>query len=190
MIKISSARLQKKNRMEYKSELLITPSINHEFCKNKALDNIIIYRRLAHAIVEKVDKMAKLNIILDLPKRKSKRYNKEKCRCIICWKASTVNLSKGVTMNTDNLRPGELLHMDVCFLDETSIWQFTCGLVVVDAKVRKIWTFCTPGKRLPLVIVNFLLEQLKQMGRQIVSIRTDLGEELVRSSEFCDLLVK
>ena len=77
MIKISSARLQKKNRMEYKSELLIAPSINHEFCKNKALDNIIIYRRLAHAIVEKVDKMAKLNIILDLPKRKSKRYKKQ-----------------------------------------------------------------------------------------------------------------
>ena len=73
-------------------------------------------------------------------------------------------------MNTDNLRPRKLLHMDFCFLDETSIRQFTCTLVVVDAKVRKIWTFCTPGKRLPLVIVNFLLEQLEQMGRQVVDI--------------------
>ena len=107
----------------------------------------------------------KSDIILDLPKRKSKRYNKEKCRCIICWKASVVNLPKGVTMNTDNLRPGELLHMDFCFLDETSIRQFTCALVVVDAKVRKMWTFCTPGKRPPLATVKFLLEQLKQMGR-------------------------
>ena len=102
--------------------------------------------------------MAKLNTILDLPKRKSKRYNKEKYRRIICWKASTVNLSKGVTMNTDNLRPGELLHMDFSFLDETFIRQFTYALVVVDAKVRKMWIFCTPDKRPPLATVIFLLE--------------------------------
>ena len=68
-----------------------------------------------------VGKMVKLDIILDLPKRKSKRYNKEKWRCIICWKSSTVNIPKRVTMNTDNLQPGELLHMDFCFLDEASI---------------------------------------------------------------------
>ena len=82
-----------------------------------------------------VGKMVKLDIILDLPKRKSKRYNKEKWRCIICWKASTVNIPKRVTMNTDNLQPGELLHMNFCFLDETYIRQFTCALVVVDAKM-------------------------------------------------------
>ena len=92
-------------------------------------------------------------------------------------------------MNTDNLRPRELLHMDFCFLDETSIRQFTCAQVVVDAKVRKIWTFCTPGKRPPLTTLTFLLEQLKEMGRQVINIRTYLGEELSRSSEFCNLLV-
>ena len=73
----------KRNRTEYKSELLIPPTINHAFCKNEALDNTIVHRRLAHALNEKVDKMAKLSIILDLSKRKSKRYNNEKCRCVI-----------------------------------------------------------------------------------------------------------
>ena len=129
------------NRTEYKSKLFIPPTINNAFCKNEALDNTIVHRRLAHALDEKVDKMAKLNIILDLPKRKSKRYSKEKFRCVVCWKASTVNLPKGVTMNTDNLRPGELFHVDFCFLDETSIQKFTCALVVVDAKVRKCGYF-------------------------------------------------
>ena len=40
---------------------------------------------------------------------------------------------------------------------------------MVDAKVRKMWTFYTPGKRPPLVTVNILLEQSRQMGRQVVS---------------------
>ena len=62
--------------------------------------------------------------------------------------------------------------------------------MVVDAKLRKMWTFCTPGKRPPLATVNFLLEQLKQIGRQVVNIRTYLCRELARSSEFCNLLVK
>ena len=100
------------NRMEFKSELLISPTINHALYKNKVLDNTIVHRRLSHVLEEKVDKMATLNIILDLLNRKSKRHNKEKCRCIIYCKTSTVNLPKGVTMSIDNLRPGELLHMD------------------------------------------------------------------------------
>ena len=62
--------------------------------------------------------------------------------------------------------------------------------MVVDAKVRKMWTFWTPGKRPLFATVKFLLEQLKQMDRQVVNIRTDLGGILARLSEFCDLLVK
>ena len=95
---------------------MIPPAINPAFFKNEALDNTTVHRILVHTLDEKVDNIAKLNIILDLPKVKSKRYNKEKCRYVICWKASTVNLPKGVTMNTDNLRSGNLLHMDFSFL--------------------------------------------------------------------------
>ena len=73
-------------------------------------------------------------------------------------------------MNIYNILPGDLLHMDFCFLDRTLIRKFTCALVVVNTKVRKMWKIFTPGKRLPLVTVNFLLEQLKQIGRQVVDI--------------------
>ena len=97
------------------SEFITPPTTNHAFCKNDILDDTIVHRRLGHAMDEKVNKMAKLNILLDLPKRKSQRYKKQTCRCIICWKASTVNLPKGITMTTNNLRPGELIHMVFCF---------------------------------------------------------------------------
>ena len=57
------------NRTEYKSEQLVPPTINRVFCKNEALNITIVHRRLGHALDEKVDKMAKLSIILDFPKK-------------------------------------------------------------------------------------------------------------------------
>ena len=48
----------------------------------------------------------------------------------------------------------------------------------------------TLGKRPPLATVNVLLEKVKQMGRQVINIRTHLGGEVARSSKFCNLLVK
>ena len=67
-------------------------------------------------------------------------------------------------MNTDNLRPGELLHMDGCFLYENIIRKFTCALVVVVEKVRKIWNFCTPGKQSPLATVKYVTGAIKTNG--------------------------
>ena len=101
--------------------------------------------------------MAKLEIMEDLPKRKSKNYKRKNCPCLIYWKSRMVNLPRGLTMKTDNLRPGELIHMDFCFLDVESIRKFTCTLVVVDAKTRKMWIFNTQGKRPPLDTVRFFL---------------------------------
>lgn len=126
---------------------------NHTFSKNEALDNTIAHIQLTHALNEKEDNMEKLDIILDLPKQKTKIHNNEKYRCIICWKTSTVKLPKGITINIYNLQPGELIHIDFYFLDETSIRQFTCTLVVIDVKLRKTWIFCTPGKQNPLTTV-------------------------------------
>ena len=71
---------------------------------------------------------------------------------------SKVNLSKGNTINTDNIKPGDLIQIDFCFLDETSIHKVTCILVMVDLNTRKMWTFCTPGKRIPLGTFIFILE--------------------------------
>ena len=75
---------------------------------------------------EKIDKMAKLEILKDLPK-KNTRYKGTGCRCLICWKASTANLARGVTLTTERLRPRESIHMDFCFLEEESIRKFICA---------------------------------------------------------------
>ena len=53
---------------------------------------------------------------------------------------------------------------------------------------RKLWTFCTSGKYAPIYSLRFLLEKLKQMGKQVINIRTNLGDELAKSSEMYNLL--
>ena len=130
-----------------------------------------------------MNKMVKMGILMDLPKRKSRRYIKQTCRCVICWKASTVNLPKGITMNTSSLRPGDLIHLDFYFLEEVSIRNFTCALIIVDARVRIMWAFCSQSKRPPLAKVRYFLTQLKQMGRPVINVRTDMGGELARLSD-------
>ena len=173
----------------YPSEISTPPMINHAFSKNESLDRTMIHRRLGHLSHDKILKMTKLKTITDLPQRISKSHNPQ-CKCIICLKASSVHFPKGMTMSTENLLPGQLIHMDFCFIEIESIRKFTCALIIVDAKTRKVWTFCTPNKRPPLATVRYFLTQLKQINRQAMNIRTDLGGELARSSEFCSMLME
>ena len=51
-------------------------------------------------------------------------------------KVSTLILPIGITTNTNNLRPAELIHMDFYFLNRTSIRGFTYVLLVVFKKRR------------------------------------------------------
>ena len=61
----------------YKSDLLIPPTINHAFSKNEVLGNTMVHIILGHVMTDKVDKMAKLDIILDSLKRKTQRYREQ-----------------------------------------------------------------------------------------------------------------
>ena len=103
-------------------------------------------------------------------------------------RGSLHNDPHGVTINTDQLRPGELIHMDFYFVNIPSIRNFTAVLLVLDTKIRQMWQFPTKQKRPPLDIVNFFLVQLKRMGREVHHIRIYCGGELAGSSEFCALI--
>ena len=166
----------------------IAPIINHCFKETEDVDWTIIHRRLAHTNDDKMNEMGRKEIILGLPKRESKKYRKFKCSCWICWRASMYAVPHGITMSTENLRPGELIHIDFYFMNEESIRKFTSTLLIVDAKTRKLWTFNTPNKRPPLNILRFFLEQLRMTGRKVMNVRTDMGGELAGCSEVCDLL--
>ena len=169
--------------------LLACPQINNAFChNNKNLDYLLVHRQLSHSSNSKLMLMCKRNILTDLPQLPGADIVLLVCNCWICWKDSLSATPKGMTMNTDSLIPGELIYIDFFFVDVVSIRGFSAVLVVVDAKTRRLWKFCTPSKRPPLEILRFFLIQLKTAGRPVQKIRTDLGGELAKCSKVCKLL--
>ena len=92
------------------------------------------------------------------------------------------DVPKGITMKTNILSPGELIHIDFCFINVISICDLLCVLLIVDARTRNKWEFATPSKRPPIDILDFFLTQCALEGRPVRKIRTDRGGELAKSS--------
>ena len=108
---------------------------------------LLLHRRLCHVFHDKFKIMCQNQTINGLPKRFSKRLLTNGTSCWICSSAAMTDIPKGIVMNTSILRPGELIHIDFCFINVTSIRGFTCVLMIVDARTRNKWEFATPTKR-------------------------------------------
>ena len=68
---------------------------------------------------------------------------------------------KGKTVDTTNLQPGELIHINCAFYKVTSVRGFTSIITVVCEKTIIIWVFPTASKRSPVQIIYFVLPTLK-----------------------------
>jgi hypothetical protein len=82
--------------------------------------------------------------LLDFPRPPPPRYD---FTCSRCTSGKMTYAIKGKTCDTDSLVPGELLHMEFSFWDIPSHRSFTATLVIIDAKTRQLWIFCTSSKR-------------------------------------------
>ena len=70
------------------------------------------------------------------------------------------NLPKGTTVDTTNLRPGEIINMDFALYNLTYIQGLTYMLPVVCIKTRMLWVFTTASERNPVRIIRFILTTL------------------------------
>jgi hypothetical protein len=151
------------------------------------LSRALVHQRLGHGSDKKLDIiMCHLQTLSGLPKRP---FPPSTQTCPICVKAKFIHAPKGKTMTTSHLSKGEYLHMDFAFWDVPSLRQFTGMLVIIDAKTRMLWLFCTSGKRPPLHILTYFFDIMKQEGCTIKTIRVDEEGSLARNAEFTTFLL-
>ncbi len=93
-------------------------------------------------------------------------------------------------MSTDHLSKGEYLHLDFAFWDIPSIRHFTSMLVIVDAKTRMLWLFCTASKRAPMHIIVYFLNIMQREGCTVKTIRVDEDGSLARNTTFTSYLLE
>ena len=92
--------------------LTMTPIINIYFNKNP-MSWEIIHCRLLNPSEILMKAMCRHQTLNGLPKNCPKKLNKAPCK--ICYTSKMKNLTKGTTVDTRNLQPGELIHMEFYF---------------------------------------------------------------------------
>ena len=65
--------------------------------------------------------------------------------------------TKGTTVDSINLQPGELIYMDFSFYNLTSILQFNYMITVISAKTIIIWVFPNAYKLSLVLVICFIL---------------------------------
>ena len=86
------------------------------------------------------------------------------------------------------LKPGQQLHMDWCFVGDTSIRGHVAILCIKCANTRKCWCFPCPSKRTPLEIVQFFIHFLAKALIFVLQVRVDEDGSSANFAEFCKLL--
>ena len=96
---------------------------------------------------------------------------------------------KGTTIDTTNLQPGELIHMEFSFYNMTSIQGFTSMITVMFAQTIMIWVFLNATKRSPVIKIRFIVTKLKNKKHTCRHVRVDVDGNLEKSTDVTKLLV-
>lgn len=111
----------------------------------------LVHQRLAHCNHRKLDEMCRNSTLLGLPRKPFPPCTKH---CPVCLMSKFSHPPKGPTASTSHLLPGQLLHIDFGFWDLPSHRGFSSMLLIIDAKTRMLWLFCTSNKRAPIKILS------------------------------------
>ena len=88
------------------------PIINHSFSKHEFTNWTILHRRFDHVHDDKLSVMCTKQLMDGLPSTFPVKDRTHKRDCWICPRGNLHHSPHGITLNTDHLRPGQLLHKD------------------------------------------------------------------------------
>ena len=97
--------------------------------------------------------------------------------------------SKVTTVDTTNLQPGDLIHMEVAFFNVNFIHGFTSMLTGVFAKIIMIWLFHTASRLAPVRVILFILTTLNNKQHPCKCVRNDEYGTLKISTDVTKFLV-
>ena len=99
-------------------------------------------------------------------------------------------INKLTTVDTSNLKPGEIIHMDFEFYNVNSICGFTSMLTVIFEMTRMIWVNPTASKRAPVHTTHFITTTPKNEQHPCKRIRFDEDGALANSIYVTTLLIE
>ena len=135
----------------------MTPIINSSL-KKYPMSWELVRRPLLHPYDSVMKAMCHHQTLDGLTKHRLKIINKAPCTIYYTETITTIN--KGTTVDTTNLKPGEIILMDFVFYNVTSIHGFTSMITVICAKTIILWVLTTASKISPVQIVRFILTTL------------------------------
>ena len=138
--------------------VLMNPIINSSFSLHRILWELIHIRLLqpSHNVMKA---MFHHQTLTGLPKQYPKKLKQSPCT--ICYTSNMTASPKVSTVDTNNLQPGEHIHMDFSFCNVTSIRGFTSMITVVCENIIMIWLFPTSSKQTHVPIICCVLTTLK-----------------------------
>ena len=141
----------------------MTPIINSYFNKHP-ISWELIHLRILHLSDRVMKQMCRLQTLTGLPKHCPNKLNQKPCT--ICYTAKMTYLPKVTTVDTNNLQPGELIHMNFAFCDVTSIHGLnsihglTSMVTVICERTMMLWVLRTASKQAPVCTISFILKNL------------------------------
>ncbi|XP_070031226.1 uncharacterized protein [Nicotiana tomentosiformis] len=166
---------------------LSTLSDNELICLS-VLDNnpLLWHKRLGHASLCQLNKLVSKDLVIGMPNIKFK----EDKVCEACARGKQVRSSFKNNKTVSTNRTMELVHMDLCGpLRRLSRGGKRYVMVLVDDYSRITWTLILTSKDESFdIFTSFVRKIQKQLGNQLVSIRSDHGTEFENAKfvEFCD----
>ena len=122
-----------------------------------------------------------------LPKYCPKKLNQ--APCTKCSTSNMTDLTKGTTVDTTNLQPGKLLHMEFSFYNATSVNRFSSVFPVVCENTIILWAFPTESKISSVRIISLTITTLKNEQHTCKHVRVDKDYDLENSTDVINLLV-
>ena len=147
----------------------------------------LIHIHLLHPSDSAMKSMCRHQTLYGLPKSCPTKIHKTPCT--ICYTSKMTTTNKGTKIDTSNLQPGDLVHVEFVFYNVTSSCGFNPIITVVCARTRIIWLFPTASKKAPVRIIRFILTTLMNEQHQCKLARVFEDSALENSTCVINLLV-